>query len=255
MDQTLKRGSVTITESSIIIAFSKVITTTAPLVRVGIDLNEKSAVLSDGTKHNLSEVARLHTEYGIRRRDFYERHPRDNRLKKKYAGSRREKERVRQVLHRTAKKIVESAMSKGQAIVMEKLKGIRYSHQKGNGEGKGTRRRIAQWPFHVLRAFIVYKAAWEGVQVEYVSAAWTSKTCNKCHYINKKLKLTEREWLCPSCGASLDRDLNAAINIERRGKIPCLGEVRPGARGTDEAVKGNEQTAALILRAEALKLA
>ena len=38
----------------------------------------------------------------------------------------------------------------------------------------------------------------------------------------------------------LDRDLNAAINIERRGKIRCLGEVRPGARGIDEAVKGNE---------------
>jgi putative transposase-like DNA-binding protein len=71
--------------------------------------------------------------------------------------------------------------------------------------------------------------------------------------INKKLKITEKSWLCP-CGAKLDRDLNAAINIERRGKLRCLGEVRPGARGTDEAVKGNETTMAPILRAEAPKL-
>jgi transposase len=38
----------------------------------------------------------------------------------------------------------------------------------------------------------------------------------------------------------LDRDLNAAINIERRGKIRCLGEARPGARDTDEAMKEGE---------------
>ena len=88
--------------------------------------------------------------------------------------------------------------------------------------------------------------------VEYVSPAYTSKRCNVCGAINRTLKLTERSWLCP-CGAKLDRDLNAAINIERRGKIKCLGEVRPGARGRDEAVKGNEMTMAPILRAEAPK--
>jgi len=52
----------------------------------------------------------------------------------------------------------------------------------------------------------------------------------------------------------LDRDLNAAINIERRGKIRCLGEAHPEARDTDEAVKGNETTMAPILLAEAPKL-
>jgi putative transposase len=253
MDTTLKRGSVTVTQDSVIITFSKEIPTTAPDSRVGIDLNEKSTVLSDGMRYDLSEVARLHTEYGVRRSNFYERHPHDRRIKKKYAGSRREKERVRQFLHRTSKEIVEFAKSKGQAIVLERLKGIRFAHKKGNWESRGKRRRIAQWPFHVLQAHIIYKAAWSGVQVEFVSAAWTSQTCNKCHYINRKLKLTEREWLCPSCGVTLDRDLNAAINIERRGKIPCLGEVRPGAQGTDEAVKGNPTTP-VILRAEALKL-
>ena len=215
-------------------------------------MNEKSVVLSDGTKYDLTEVARLHTEYGIRRRDFYRKHPHDRRIKKKFAGMTREKERVRQVLHRTAKEIFEAAKAKGQAIVLERLQGIRYAHKKGNWEGKGKRRRIALWPFRVLQAFVAYKAAWEGVQVEFVSAAWTSRTCSKCRHVNRRLKLIEREWRCPICGAILDRDLNAAINIERRGKIPCLGEVRPGAQGTNEAVKGNPTTP-VILRAEALK--
>jgi putative transposase len=252
MDSTLKRGSVTLTESAIIVSFSRVVTTTPPTKRIGVDLNEKSVVCSDGSRYDTSEVARLHTVYGVKRREFNRNHPQDTRLKKKYASSRREKERVGQVLHRVAKAIVEKAKAGKHGLVLERLKGIRYAHEKGNGEGKGSRRRIAQWPFRVLQAFIVYKAAWEGVPVEFVGAAGTSRTCNKCRYINRNLKPTEREWPCPSCGATLDRDLNAAINIERRGKIPCLGEVRPGAHGTHEAVKGNEMTTP-ILRAEALK--
>jgi len=254
MDGGLKRGSVTITDSAVIISFTKTSNPIQPVSRVGIDLNEKSAVCSDDTRYDLSEVARLHTEYGVRRSEFYEAHPNDRRLKKKFASFQREKERIRQLLHETARKIVKTAKSNDQAIVLEGLKGVRHVHKRGNGEGKGRRRRIAQWPFHALQAFIVYKANWEGVQVEFVNPALTSMTCHKCHFVNRNLKLTEREWRCPSCGAILDRDLNAAINIERRGKIPCLGEVRPGAQGTDETVKGNPTTP-VILRAEALKLA
>lgn len=246
-DYSLKRGSVTMTEREIIIAFTKTATPTKPKRRVGYDLNEKSVVGSDGTRIDLSEVARLHTEYGVRRSDFYREHSGDRRLKRKFAGSRREKERVKQILHRVSKQVVERAKANGEAIVLERLKGIRYAHQRGNREATARRRRIALWPFRRLQGYIEYKARWEGVPIEYVSPAFTSQTCHLCGVVNRKLKPTEREWLCPNCGAILDRDINAAINIERRGKIACLGVVRPGARGTDEAVKGNEQSLAPIL--------
>jgi putative transposase len=239
------------TESSIVIAFSKDTPATEPLKKVGYDFNEKSIVGSDGTLYDLSEVARLHALYGVRRSKFYEKHSNDRRLKKRFASSRRESERVKQALQRVSTLIVEKSRTAKEAIVLERLKGIRYAHQRGNGEGKARRRRIALWPFRQLQSYIDYKARWAGVQVEYVSPSYTSKTCNICGSINRKLKVTERSWLCP-CGATLDRDLNAAINIVRRGKIRCLGEVRPGARGTDEAVKGNETTTP-ILRAEAPK--
>ena len=44
----------------------------------------------------------------------------------------------------------------------------------------------------------------------------SSKTCT-CGYMNKELKLTERKWVCPHCGATHDRDLLAAQNILRQG--------------------------------------
>jgi len=250
-DNTIKRGSITMTEYIIHIAFSKAIEPAPPLKKIGIDLNEKSLVESDGTKMDLSEVARLHTENGIQRRDFSAKHPNDRRLRAKFASSRREKERVKQVLHRVAKRVVQKAKDNREGIVLERLTGIRYKSRRGNGEGPDRRRRIALWPFRKLQGYIEYKARWEGVPLEYVSPTQTSQTCHVCGFVNRKLKLTERGWLCP-CGAILDRDLNAAINIERRGTMPCLGEVRPGAQGTDEAVKGNPTTPA-ILRAEALK--
>jgi hypothetical protein len=77
---------------------------------------------------NLSKVARLHTEYGVRRSKFYERHPDDRRLREKFASSRREKERVKQTLNVVSKQVVEKAVKNREAIVLERLKGIKKAH-------------------------------------------------------------------------------------------------------------------------------
>ena len=45
----------------------------------------------------------------------------------------------------------------------------------------------------------------------------SSKTCNVCGFKKIDLRLSERNWKCPSCGAYLDRDINVAINILNEG--------------------------------------
>lgn len=56
----------------------------------------------------------------------------------------------------------------------------------------------------------------------------SSKTCFDCRYIHKDLKLSDRHWVCPDCGAIHDRDINAALNIQREGASSHrLGDVRP----------------------------
>ena len=56
----------------------------------------------------------------------------------------------------------------------------------------------------------------------------TSKCCSVCDSHNKELTLVDREWTCPSCGTSLDRDHNAAMNILKEGVASFgLGVVRP----------------------------
>ncbi len=41
----------------------------------------------------------------------------------------------------------------------------------------------------------------------------SSKTCSICSSVQKKMPLSVRQWICPDCGASHDRDLNAARNL------------------------------------------
>jgi len=62
-----------------------------------------------------------------------------------------------------------------------------------------------------------------GVVVHEVNRFYaSSKTCGHCGFVNKGLALRDRIWICPECGAVLDRDFNAACNICRRG-IADLG--------------------------------
>lgn len=46
----------------------------------------------------------------------------------------------------------------------------------------------------------------------------SSKMCSACGAINQGLKLSDRQWVCQSCGVLHDRDHNAAKNIRRVGQ-------------------------------------
>ena len=58
-DATLKRGSVTLTDSTISISFSKETAETEPLSMVAYDINEKNIVSSNGEKYDLSHVTNM----------------------------------------------------------------------------------------------------------------------------------------------------------------------------------------------------
>jgi putative transposase len=69
--------------------------------------------------------------------------------------------------------------------------------------------------FGMLRNFFAYKLSEQGKQLVVIDKWYpSSKTCYPCKSIYHDLKLSDRVWTCPHCGAVLERDPNAANNIK-----------------------------------------
>lgn len=90
-------------------------------------------------------------------------------------------------------------------------------------------RSISDASWSELRRQLEYKAEWYGREVIAIDRWYpSSKTCSACGAIVESLPLNVREWTC-RCGATHDRDINAAKNILAAGLAvsACGDGVRP----------------------------
>ncbi len=75
-----------------------------------------------------------------------------------------------------------------------------------------------------------YKCEWYGKELIRIDRYFpSSKRCGNCGHIVDKLPLNIREWECPECGTTHDRDINASENILAAGQAVsvCGASVRP----------------------------
>ena len=77
---------------------------------------------------------------------------------------------------------------------------------------------ILEMNFGEYRRMLEYKSRWYNRKIVFVDRFYSSsKTCHNCGYVNKELRLNDREWKCPQCGSIVERDYNAALNILDEG--------------------------------------
>lgn len=143
-------------------------------------------------------------------------------LSRKVAGSNN-RNKVRIKLAKAYKKIndrkqyylhqvTNTLINENQVICMEDLnvKGMMKNHKLAES--------ISEMNFGEFRRMLEYKAKWYDRQIVYVDRFYpSSKTCHNCGYIKKDLKLSDRQWICPVCGETIERDYNAACNILNEG--------------------------------------
>jgi putative transposase len=85
-------------------------------------------------------------------------------------------------------------------------------------------RAIHDAAFSEVRRQLTYKSNWYGKILVTVDRWYaSSKTCSKCHYVLNELRLDERQWTCPRCGITHDRDVNAARNLLAEGLCQLAG--------------------------------
>lgn len=184
----------------------------SPSQVVGIDLGIRQfAVLSDGTSvdmpafHKLAErrLRRSHRAVSRKRRGSRNRQKARRELAVAY---RRTADRRKDFLHKLTTELTNSH----EAICIEDLGVTGLARTK-------LASRILDSSFRELRRQLEYKSAWKGTALIAVDRFFpSSKTCSRCGVKNTKLSVSDREWTC-SCGATHDRDLNAARNIANEG--------------------------------------
>lgn len=198
---------------------------------LGIDLGIKSlAVCSDGRtfenpknlQKNLDHLAVLQKRLSRKRKGSENR----NKARVKVA---RIQERIANCRRDNLHKITHALTHDNQVrtICMEDLnvKGMQRNHRLAQAVGDAS--------FGIFLTLLEYKCRWYGVNLVKIDRfAPSSKTCSKCGCVYKGLKLSERSWTCPECGAHHDRDFNAACNIKEFG-LKALPTERGKVRSVD----------------------
>ncbi len=109
-------------------------------------------------------------------------------------------------LHKTSSKII----SENQAVAIESLNvsGMLKNHHLAQS--------ISDVSWSMFFNQLEYKAEWYGKTILRIGRFEPStKICNVCGFHNKDITLKIREWQCPICKTTHDRDINAATNIKK----------------------------------------
>ena len=78
-------------------------------------------------------------------------------------------------------------------------------------------RAVGDAGFGELRRQLEYKSKWYGAELVIADRFFaSSKTCSNCNGV-REIRLGERVFVCPHCGLTIDRDENAAKNLNQIG--------------------------------------
>ncbi|MGB3237683.1 MAG: RNA-guided endonuclease TnpB family protein [Geitlerinemataceae cyanobacterium] len=194
--------------------------------KVGIDLGITSLVaLSDGTKIANPSTFKVKSAQLTKAQKA---------LSRKLKGSKnREKARLKvakvyqeisdtriDFLHKLTTQLVRE----NQTITVEDLavKNMVKNHK--------LARAISDASWGELVRQLEYKCDWYGRELVKIDRWFpSSKRCSNCGYVVEKMPLDIRQWKCPSCGITHDRDVNASVNILAAGLAVsvCGATVRP----------------------------
>ncbi|KAB8161904.1 IS200/IS605 family element transposase accessory protein TnpB [Streptomyces sp. 3MP-14] len=211
---------------------------------VGIDAGITSLVtLSTGEKitnpkherRDRARLARAQRELSRKAKGSANREKARRRVAKIHA---RIADRRRDHLHKLSTRLVRE----NQTVVIEDLtvRNLLKNHS--------LARAISDAAWRELRSMLEYKCAWYGRELVVIDRYFpSSKLCGACGTVAAKLPLHVRTWTC-ACGATQDRDVNAAKNLLAAGLAAsaCGDGVRPqreSSRTGQSSVKQETQRA------------
>lgn len=184
---------------------------------VGVDLGVKTlATLSDGTIINNPRCLAA-SERRLKRAQ--------KALSRKVKGSRRRAKARAKVarIHARVADVRADAINKATTMIARTYSVVCIEDLNVAGMMKNRRlaRSVSDASLGEFRRQLEYKTTRTGSALRVIDRWYpSSKTCSTCGTVKAKLSLSERVYHCDACGLSIDRDLNAAVNILVAGSAP-----------------------------------
>ena len=194
---------------------------------IGVDLGIKTlATFSDGTKvPNIKTFRRVRIlEKRLKRLQ--------RKMSRKYLINKCNKhnktkniiklEKQIKLIHRSIRNIRINHIREFVSVLVKKQPkyiAIEDLNVKGMMRNKHLAKDIANCSFYTIREYLIRKAIECDIVVRLVDKFYpSSKTCSNCGNYKKDLKLSQRVYSCDNCRETIDRDLNAALNIAKTDK-------------------------------------
>jgi putative transposase len=167
------------------------------------------------------EIREIQARHLARRKYLGRKKANDRRLFRSLLASEgaRERHRVHSRLHSISRSIIDQLVRERAALVLEDLTSLpsprRRSAHGANRvvQPRALRFRLASWPRSELHRQLAYKASDRGVPIIWLSPYRTSRTCPRCGDASEHRRRVGPRFDCGKCGWSLDRQLNAGINL------------------------------------------
>lgn len=187
---------------------------------LGVDLGLKElAVTSDGTVYrNINKCSNIRKlEKKLKRaQKALSRMLKEKKKGGSYSNIEKQKIKVQRLYQRLENKrtdyvnkcVCEIVKTKPSHITIESL------NVKGMMKNRHLSKAVANQKFYEFRTKLGVKCKAYGIELRVVDVWYpSSKTCHECGSLKKDLKLSDRIYRCKHCGAVIDRDLNAALNL------------------------------------------
>ncbi len=127
---------------------------------------------------------------------------------------RKRKDKIKDFFHKTSRSLINYCITNNIGTII-----IGYNERwKQNIKlGKKTNQSFVSIPFLTFIWQIVYKAEMVGIDVIRITEEYTSQKCSVCRVIKKSNRKYRGLYVCESCGAVINADVNASINIIKKG--------------------------------------